>query len=81
MIGELYEIIADVYRNMNQSFAVPLEDISEDTELRKLGIDSLTFVMIMLQIEQKYNVNLAADTTRVFIKVKDVIDAIKTEQK
>ena len=53
MIKELYDIISSVYESMNQKFSIPLDSISEETKLRDLGIDSLTFVMIMLKIKRK----------------------------
>ena len=50
MIPELYSIICDTYKTMNMSFDIPLETITPETELKSLGIDSLSFVVILLNI-------------------------------
>lgn len=79
MLNELYEIITSVYENMNQKFEIPLSDITEDTELDTLGIDSLTFVMIMLAIENYYKIDMASDTDICYTTISDVIRVIKSK--
>ena len=76
MLDELYGIIVKVHEDMNKSFDLPLSQIGEETELSSLGIDSLTFVMIMLAIEQHYGISLVSDEDKPFNRVKDVMDAV-----
>ncbi len=77
MIEKLYDVIQKVYGEMNQEFNVPLDSITEETKLDTLGIDSLTFVMIMLKIEEYFGKSIVVDDNKVFVTVKDVIEAIE----
>ncbi len=79
MLQELYDIITSVYENMNRKFEIPLSEISEDTKLDSLGIDSLTFVMIMLEIEKYYKIDMASDTDICYTQISDVIDVINSK--
>ena len=76
MLDELYEIIVSVYQEMNRCFEIPREEITPLTELKELNIDSLTFIIIMLKIEEHFHVNMASEETPVFCTVQDVIDTI-----
>lgn len=80
MIPELYSIICDTYKTMNMSFDVPLETITTETELKSLGIDSLSFVVILMNIESKMNVTLPVDSSIKLINVGDVINMIKSSK-
>ena len=77
MLEKLYDVIQKVYGEMNQEFNVPLDSITEETKLDTLGIDSLTFVMIMLKIEEYFGKSIVVDDNKVFVTVKDVIEAIE----
>ena len=81
MLKELYDIITSVYENMNRKFEIPLSELSEDTPLDDLGIDSLTFVMIMLEIEKYYKIDMASENDICYTKISDVIDVINSKLK
>ena len=81
MISELYDIIVSVYTEMNRTFEIPLQDISGTTQLKELEIDSLTFIMIMLKIEQKYQISLTSQNAGTFDTVQDVVDAVESALK
>ena len=81
MLNELYDIITSVYENMNRKFEIPLSDLSEETPLDDLGIDSLTFVMIMLEIEKYYKRDMASENDICYTKISDVIDVINSKLK
>ena len=61
MISELYSIICDTYKTMNRTFDVPLESITLDSDLKEIGIDSLSFVVILMNIESRMNISLPVD--------------------
>ena len=76
LIPELYSVICDTYKSMNRTFDVPLESISLDSELSGLGIDSLSFVVILMNIESRLNVTLPVDGEYTLKTVGDVINMI-----
>ena len=80
MIPELYAIICDTYKSMNMTFDVPLETITPETELKSLGIDSLSFVVILMNIESTMKVTLPVDSSIKLNNVGDVINMIKSSK-
>jgi len=81
MLEELYNVISDSYKQMNREFETPLSEISESTSLKDLDMDSVSFVVIMMNIEDKMNVRLNMDGTSAFQTVGDVIKAIEEAKK
>lgn len=81
LLPELYAVICDTFKSMNRTFDVPLESITEATELDKLGIDSLSFVVILMNIESAMNVTLPVDGNYTLKTVGDVIEMIKSSKK
>lgn len=77
MLEELYELLKTVCQEMNKPFEIPLEQITEETPLRDLQIDSLTFIMLMLKIEDRYHVNMAEKQNKTYQTVGEVMEAIK----
>lgn len=63
---------------MNREFNTPLSEITEETKLKDLDMDSVSFVVIMMNIEDKMNVRLNVDSSSAFQTVGDVLNAIKT---
>ena len=78
MLEELYNVIADSYKQMNREFNTPLSAITEDTNLKDLDMDSVSFVVIMMNIEDKMKVRLNVDSSSAFQTVGDVLNAIKS---
>lgn len=62
---------------MNREFNTPLSAITEETNLKDLDMDSVSFVVIMMNIEDKMNVRLNVDSSSAFQTVGDVLNAIK----
>ena len=81
MLEELYNVISDSYKQMNREFETPLSEISETTSLKDLDMDSVSFVVIMMNIEDKMNVRLNMDGTSAFQTVGDVLRAIEEAKK
>ena len=81
MLEELYNVISDSYKQMNREFETPLSEISETTSLKDLDMDSVSFVVIMMNIEDKMNVRLNMDGSSAFQTVGDVIKAIEDAKK
>ena len=80
VIPELYSIICDTYKTMNRTFDVPLDSITVDSDLKEIGIDSLSFVVILMNIESRMNVTLPVDGTFVLKNVGDVITMIESSK-
>ncbi len=66
---------------MNREFETPLSEISETTSLKDLDMDSVSFVVIMMNIEDKMNVRLNMDGSSAFQTVGDVLRAIEEAKK
>ena len=78
MLEELYNVISDSYKQMNREFTTPLSAITEETSLKDLDMDSVSFVVIMMNIEDRMNVRLNVDSSSAFQTVGDVLNAIKS---
>ena len=81
MLEELYNVISDSYKAMNREFDIPLSSITEETQLKNLDMDSVSFVVIMMNIEEKMNVRLNVSGANAFQTVGDVIKAIEEARK
>ena len=81
MLEELYSVICDSYKAMNRDFETPLSEITEETSLKYLDMDSVSFVVIMMNIEDKLNVRLNMDGSSAFQTVGDVLRAIEEAKK
>ncbi len=81
MLEELYNVISDSYKAMNREFEIPLSSITEETQLKDLDMDSVSFVVIMMNIEEKMNVRLNVSGANAFQTVGDVIKAIEEARK
>ena len=80
MISELYSIICDTYKTMNRTFDVPLESITLDSDLKEIGIDSLSFVVILMNIESRINISLPVDGNFTLKTVGDVVNMIESSK-
>ena len=80
MIPELYSIICDTYKTMNRTFDVPLDTITASSDLKELGIDSLSFVVILMNIESRMNISLPMDGNYSLKTVGDVINMIESSK-
>ena len=81
MLEELYNVISDSYKAMNREFDIPLSSITEETQLKDLDMDSVSFVVIMMNIEEKMNVRLNVSGANAFQTVGDVLRAIEEAKK
>lgn len=81
MLEELYNVICDSYKAMNREFDTPLSEITEETSLKDLDMDSVSFVVIMMNIEEKMNVRLNVTGANAFQTVGDVLKAIEDARK
>lgn len=57
------------------------KEITPETELKSLGIDSLDLVEIVMDAEEKYNVMFSNDELATFVTVSDVVKAIESKVK
>ena len=80
MIPELYSIICDTYKTMNRTFDVPLDSITVDSDLKEIGVDSLSFVVILMNIESRMNISLPMDGNFTLKTVGDVINMIESSK-
>ena len=58
------------------------ENITPETVInRDLGADSMSFILLMTQIEARFHVRVPEDTWANLATVQDVMDAIRKAQK
>ena len=55
-------------------------NITGETELRSLGIDSLDLVEIVMEAEEEFGVAFSNDELNNFTTVNDVVNAIKSKK-
>ncbi len=52
------------------------KDITMDSTIKELGLDSLDVVDVLLEMEEKYNIEFSNEEMLSFKQVKDIVDAI-----
>lgn len=57
------------------------KEITLDTELRALGIDSLDLAEIIMEAEEKFNISFTNEELNGFVKVGDVVATIDAKKK
>lgn len=58
---------------------VKSKEITMETELRTLGIDSLDLAEIIMEAEEKFNVAFTNDELSKLVKVADVVNTINSK--
>ena len=56
------------------------KEITPETELKSLGIDSLDLVEIVMEAEEEFGVAFSNDELNNFTTVNDVVNAIKSKK-
>ncbi len=69
----------DVLKKIEAVFleTIKRDSIDLDEELKKLGLDSLDLVEIMMELEEEFSIEFTNDEMMSFEKVGDVYEAIK----
>ena len=70
-LASFIELLAERSNNTN---------ITGETELRSLGIDSLDLVEIVMEAEEKFDIAFSNDELNNFTTVNDVVNAIKAKK-
>lgn len=52
------------------------KDITMDSTIKELGLDSLDVVDVLLEMEEKYNIEFSNEEMLSFKHVKDIVEAI-----
>jgi acyl carrier protein len=66
----------DVKALIAEHFGIDVGKLTPETEIASLGIDSLSMIEFMFQMEEKFNVQMA-DTRAPLVTVADVIAEIE----
>ncbi|HWF37073.1 MAG TPA: acyl carrier protein [Candidatus Acidoferrales bacterium] len=59
---------------------ISADEITIDTNLQELGIDSLDVFTLLFELENAFNISIPDDDVRSIKTVKDVVDGIKKIQ-
>lgn len=57
------------------------EDISMDSELEKIGVDSFAGIELVFTLEDMFNIDISDEEMAQMKTVKDIVDGIKTKTK
>ncbi len=52
------------------------KDVTMDSTIKELGLDSLDVVDVLLEMEEKYNIEFSNEEMLSFKYVKDIVEAI-----
>ena len=66
----------DVKSLIAEHFGIDIAKLTPETEIASLGIDSLSMIEFMFQMEEKFNVQMA-DTRAPLVTVADVVAEIE----
>jgi acyl carrier protein len=72
----------DVISAMSDQLEVPVSKISLDSKfVDDLGADSLDIIELIMQVEEKYDIQIPDKDAEKLVYVRDVIDYIKANSK
>lgn len=71
--------IKEILTNLLNEKGVSTDTITEDSSLKSLGLDSLDTAEIMMDIEDKLNIEFATDELRNLETIKDVLNLIENK--
>lgn len=69
------------FKKLLGAIVKPGVEITEETELKTLGIDSLDLVQVLTDAEEKYDILFDDEELNGFIKVSDIVKAIEAKLK
>ena len=69
--------IAKIREIMSQK--VDLSNVTEDTELSSLGLDSLDLVEVVMEIEEALDIKFEMDEIASFKTLKDLVDCVNSK--
>jgi len=68
-----------VYKILREDLDVTKEELKDDAELEKLGMDELDKVEITMSLEEEFNLTITDEDTDKWVKVGDVVKYIERE--
>ena len=71
----------DILKNVLKDKGVDTSNITEETTLSNLGLDSLDTVSALMDIEEQLNIEFSTDEFSSAKNVKDVLDLIEKKLK
>ncbi len=73
-------IFATIQTIISEKVAIPLSQIQLNSDIKKdLGMDSLDFVEIIMEIEKEFGINIPDDQAEQFIIVEDLVNYIAVQ--
>ena len=70
----------EVKRIINETFAIEMDQIKDDSVLKDdLGIDSLDATSLIIDMEEKYNIEVTNEELASLVRVKDVIKLLEAK--
>jgi acyl carrier protein len=57
------------------------EDVSKDTEISELGLDSLDVTEFIMELEEEFDITIQDDDVEKFVTFGDIIDYVENESK
>lgn len=73
-----------IQRMMSEQFGLEAEALKPDAQLENLGVDSLSVIEVMFNIEDEFNIKLPDDRNieiKTIQDIADVVDRLIAEQK
>jgi acyl carrier protein len=72
------EILAQVKHIVAKTMKVPIEQLTANTKLEDLSGTSMNVVDIILQLEEKFEINIPIELAKQFETIVDIENAVKS---
>lgn len=70
----------EVKKIINETFAIEMDKIKDNSVLKDdLGIDSLDATSLIIDMEEKYNIEVSDEELGALVRVKDVVKLLEAK--
>lgn len=69
----IFEAVAQL---ISKEMKCPIDNISPETTLAKLGVDSLKAITILYELEEQFNIVIPNEYMEHIVKVSDIVDKV-----
>lgn len=70
-------ILSEIITILHKSFVYNNTEININTTFKDLGLDSLDVISLVMEVENKFNIDIPDDIYEEFVSIKDYVNYLK----
>ncbi|MFC1758974.1 acyl carrier protein [Planctomycetota bacterium] len=77
--GQPADLVTQICQCLTGRVTVPLDNVTSQTSFAELGVDSLSFLELIVDVEKKFGIFLGPDDAMDLVTVGDLEDYIRSQ--